>query len=184
MFIEIFQVLKHALVITGFVFSIMLVIEYINVQTQGIWQNKFSGSKWKQYLFAAFLGVIPGCLGAFTAVALYSHQLLSFGAIVTAMIATSGDEAFVMLAMFPKEAIILTISLFAIAIFAGYFVDKIPYTKKFTAKMVNNKLPLHDKPICNCFQKEGIINNFLRPSIYRIILSTVIIMLLIAVSAG
>jgi len=184
MIIEVYQVLKHALVITGFVFSIMLVIEYINVQTQGIWQNKLSDSKWKQYLFAAFLGVIPGCLGAFTAVALYSHQLISFGAIVTAMIATSGDEAFVMLAMFPKQAIILTILLFLIAIFAGYFIDKIPYTKKLTSKLIDNKLTLHDSPVCKCFQREGIINNLIKPSIYRIILSAVIIFLLIAVSSG
>ena len=32
---------------------------------------------------------------------MYSHRVLSLGAVVTAMIATSGDEAFVMLAMIP-----------------------------------------------------------------------------------
>ncbi len=55
---------RHALMITGFVFVMMLIIEYINVQTKGLWQNNLSESKWKQYFFAAILGAIPGCLGA------------------------------------------------------------------------------------------------------------------------
>ncbi|MEE8478733.1 MAG: putative manganese transporter, partial [Candidatus Neomarinimicrobiota bacterium] len=86
---DIFPILKQSLMITGFVFVMMLVIEYINVQTNGIWQDKLSGNPWKQYIFAALLGIIPGCLGAFTVVALFSHRLVSFGAIVTVMIATS-----------------------------------------------------------------------------------------------
>ena len=56
-------------------------------------------------MLGAFLGVIPGCLGAFAAVSLYSHRNLSFGALVAAMIATSGDEAFVMFSMFPLQVI-------------------------------------------------------------------------------
>ena len=100
---DIFNVLKQSIMITGFVFVMMLVIEYVNVQTNGIWQKNISGNRWKQYLLDAFLGAIPGCLGAFTAVALFSHRLISFGAIVTAMIATSGDEAFVIFAMFPQK---------------------------------------------------------------------------------
>ena len=117
-------ILKHAVMITGFVFVMMLVIEYINVQTKGLWQSLVSDNKWKQYLFAALLGAIPGCLGAFTVVALFSHRLLSFGALVTAMIATSGDEAFVMFAMFPGDAALITAIIFAIGIIAGYLTDK------------------------------------------------------------
>ncbi len=184
MIFEIFQVFKHAIVIAGFVFSMMLVIEYINVQTHGVWQNKLSTNSFKQYFFAAFLGIIPGCLGAFTSVALYSHQLISFGAIVTTMIATSGDEAFVMFAMFPKYAIILTLALLVISIFAGYVVDKIPYSKKLLFKMAENKLPLHEKPNCKCFQKESISDNFLKPSIYRLVLAIVFIAMILAVSFG
>ena len=100
------NVIRQAFMITGFVFVMMLVIEYINVQTKGLWHTRLLGIGWKQYIFAALLGVIPGCLGAFTAVSLFSHRLISFGAIVTAMIATSGDESFVMFAMFPQKALL------------------------------------------------------------------------------
>ena len=67
-------VLKHALMITSFVLIMMLLIEYINVQTRGSWQTALRKSQVGQYLLGAFLGVTPGCLGAFTAVSLYSHR--------------------------------------------------------------------------------------------------------------
>jgi len=181
---EIFSVFKHALMITGFVFVMMLVIEYVNVQTQGIWHDNISGSKWKQYLFAAFLGAIPGCLGAFTAVALFSHRLISFGAIVTAMIATSGDEAFIMFAMFPQQAALLTAAIFCIGILAGYITDKIPASKIITNKFSESSFPLHDEEKCQCFQKEKIVKSLLKPSIYRTILIIIVISLLVAVGTG
>jgi hypothetical protein len=183
-FIEILPVIKHAIMITGFVFVMMLVIEYMNVQTKGLWQNNISKSKWKQYLFAAFLGAIPGCLGAFTAVALYSHRLISFGAIVTAMIATSGDEAFVMLAMFPIEAIGLTLLVFIIGIGAGYLVDKIPFFAELGEKFSENSFPIHDEEKCECFNKGKIIENFIKPSIQRITIILIVFLFLIAVSSG
>ncbi len=57
------KILKHALMITSFVFIMMLLIEYINVQTRGKWQDSLKKSRWGQYLLGAVLGVIPGCLG-------------------------------------------------------------------------------------------------------------------------
>ena len=39
-------IFKHAVMITGFVFVMMLVIEYINVQTKGLWHNLVSDIKW------------------------------------------------------------------------------------------------------------------------------------------
>ena len=182
-FTEIFSVIKHALMITGFVFVMMLVIEYVNVQTKGVWQDNISQSRWKQYLFAALLGAIPGCLGAFTAVALYSHRLISFGAIVTAMIATSGDEAFVMLAMFPAEALGLTLLTFVVGIGAGYLADQIPFSAKLGEKFSENSFPLHKEEKCECFSKEIFIKDITKPSFYRIGLIAIVLLFLIAVSS-
>ena len=102
-----FKIFNHTLMITGFVFVMMLVIEYINIQTKGEWQQKLIRFKWGQYILAAFLGAIPGCLGAFAVVSLFSHRILSLGAVVAAMISTSGDESFVMFAMIPDKAFFL-----------------------------------------------------------------------------
>ncbi len=178
------QILLKSLMITGFVFIMMLVIEYINVQTNGIWQNKLTGSKWKQYVFAAFLGAIPGCLGAFTVVALFSHRLISFGALVAAMIATSGDEAFVMFALFPQKAFLLTILIFIIGIAAGYITDKIYKPRKLIARFAEHSFPLHKQETCNCFQRDNILPQILHPSTYRKLLLGSISLFLIALATG
>ena len=103
----IIEILEHSLLITAFVFIMMLLVEYLNVQTKGSWQNRLKESQYGQYLLGVILGAIPGCLGAFTVVSLYSHGVVSFGALVATMIATSGDEAYVMLSMFPLNAVIM-----------------------------------------------------------------------------
>ena len=83
---------KHALMITGFVFVMMLVIEYLNVLSRGVWQKSLRGGQWRQYLLAALLGVTSGCLGAFAVVSLYLHRVVSPGAVVAAMIATMKSQ--------------------------------------------------------------------------------------------
>ena len=182
--IDLLPILKQSVMITGFVFVMMLVIEYINVQTKGLWQNKLSGNRWKQYIFAALLGAIPGCLGAYTVVALFSHRLISFGGIVAAMIATSGDEAFLMLAMFPKTAILLTIIILIVGIIAGYLTDKFYVPKKMLGKSSENQLQLHPEEYCKCFEKDKFYTYILKPSIHRVILIIIITLLLIAVITG
>lgn len=181
---EILHVFKHAIVITGFVFVMMLVIEYINVQTKGIWQKNLSGNLWKTYFLAAALGALPGCLGAFTAVALFSHRLISFGAIVTTMIATSGDEAFVMFAMMPEKAIWLTVIIVVIGILAGYLTDKFYDASKILNLFSDKELPLHQEEKCDCFQKDKFLQFILKPSLPRLSMAVIIIFLVLGVVTG
>ena len=184
MITSIYPVLKQSLMITSFVFMMMVLIEYVNVQTRGIWQSKISSNKWKQYIFAAFLGSTPGCLGAFTAVALYSHRLISFGAIVATMIATSGDEAYVMFAMFPEKAALVTVIIFFVGILAGYISDKIPFFVNISNQFTENAFPLHGEEKCNCFPKNEIIKSLMKPSIYRLIISIIVFAILILLITG
>ncbi len=170
--------------ITGFVFVMMLLIEYINVQTKGLWQKSLTKNKWRQYLIAGILGAIPGCLGAFTMVAMYSHRLVSFGALVTTMIATSGDEAFVMFAMFPKKALLLTLIILVVGILAGYITDRIYKPKKALEKLTSHKLPLHDEPECKCFEKDKIWINIFSPSKYRLTIAIIILVLIVGLVTG
>ncbi|HID25140.1 MAG TPA: selenocysteine protein [Thermoplasmata archaeon] len=103
----------------------MLLVDYFNVLTKGKMKNAVRGGKTRQYIVASFLGATPGCLGAFMNVSLYVHGLLTFGAIVGGMIATSGDEAFVMLTMFPREALLLFTLLFILGVVGGWLADKV-----------------------------------------------------------
>lgn len=180
----IYKTLLHAIMITGFVFVMMLVIEYINVQSKGLWQKILTKNKWNQYVIAGLLGAIPGCLGAFTMVAMFSHRLVSFGALVTTMIATSGDEAFVMFAMFPQKAILLTVIILVVGIFAGYITDKLYKPTKALEQISTHKLPLHDEPECKCFEKDKIWVNLFHPSFHRLTIGIIILLLIIGISTG
>jgi hypothetical protein len=154
------HVIEHAIMITGFVFVMMLVIEFVNVQTQVFGKKSFLQKGWNQYIFAGILGIIPGCLGAFSAVGLFSHGILSFGALVTTMIATSGDEAFLMLAMFPGKAAFLFVLLLIIGVFSGKAVDKFLPSKFQTKKFADQKLPIHEGEKCLCFSGKDFLKNF------------------------
>lgn len=129
--IELFlEVLKNSFLITGLVIIMMLMIEFLNVKSHGKIFEKLKCSSVKQVVTAACLGLIPGCVGGFAVVSLYTHKLLSFGALIAMMICSSGDEAFVMLAMIPETALIMFGVLFVIAIISGVVVDKVMQKKK------------------------------------------------------
>lgn len=181
---EIAHNIKHASMITGFVFLMMMAIEYINVQSKGKWQKVLQGSAWKQLFFSAFLGAIPGCLGAFTVVSFFSHRMVSLGSVVAAMIATSGDEAFVMLSLFPKETLWLSMLLLIIGIVAGFLTDKFYKSNKILINLAENKFPLHEDDDCHCFQKKEIVHQLLHPTVYRVLLFVIVILLLITISTG
>jgi hypothetical protein len=181
---EVYKIFLKSVMISGFVFIMMVLIEYINVQSKGVWQKYLISNRWKQYLIAGVLGALPGCLGAFTMVTLFSHQLVSFGALVTTMIATSGDEAFVMFAMFPVQAAILTAILLVVGILAGYLTDKFYHPKRLLDKISGHNLKLHDEEQCVCFQKNIFWSNLLHPSPHRLSVAIGIIALMIGLATG
>jgi hypothetical protein len=117
------RLLLESSMITGFVAAMMLLIEYVHVVSQGKWSNWLARGRMGQYVLVSLLGAMPGCLGAFTVVSMYAHGVVSLGAVVAAMLATSGDEAFVMFAMIPRTALLLTIGLFVLAVLTGMTVD-------------------------------------------------------------
>ena len=119
------DILRNSVLITGLVVIMMMMIESLNIESKGLVFKGLRRTKFGQVIVAALLGSVPGCMGGFAAVSLYTHRMFSFGALVAMMIASSGDEAFVMLAMIPEQALIIFALLFVIAIAAGVAVDKI-----------------------------------------------------------
>jgi len=110
--------------ISFFVFVMMLILDYFNVFTKGNINNIIKGRKERQYLISSFLGSTPGCLGAFLNVSFYVHGLISFGALVGGMIATSGDEAFVMLLYFQNKHCYYLLYFLYLALFWVGFLTK------------------------------------------------------------
>jgi len=133
----------------------MILVEYINVLTKGSWLVRHTRSNWSQFLVAALLGLTPGCLGAFLAVSLHVHRELSLGAIVTCMIASSGDEAFVMLALFPAQAALLMLGLAAVGILAGIATDFVFRQPGLFGE--RHEFELHQPGECRCFERIQIL---------------------------
>ena len=115
--------LRGAVLISGLVVVMMMLVECLNAWSGGRAFTGLKRSRFGQVLLSAFLGVIPGCMGGFASVSLYTHGMISFGALVAMMIASSGDEAFAMLAMFPGKALLIFGILFVLAVAAGLVVD-------------------------------------------------------------
>lgn len=117
------DVFKNAVLITGLVVIMMMMIECFNVWSKGRFVGAFKGKGFWQICLSAFLGAVPGCMGGFAVVSMYTHGMVSFGALVAMMIATSGDESFVMLAMMPDKAWWIMLALFVLAIIVGVIID-------------------------------------------------------------
>ena len=121
----IIDIIRNSILITGLVVVMMMMIESLNIESKGLFFKGLRKTKVGQVVIAALLGSVPGCMGGFATVSLYTHRMFSFGALVAMMIASSGDEAFVMLAMILEQALILFVILFIIAIAVGIVTDLI-----------------------------------------------------------
>jgi hypothetical protein len=180
----IFSVLHTTIMITGFVWLMMLIVEYLNVLTRGTWQRSFGAHRWTQYLLAVILGGTPGCLGAFAIVAMFSHRVVSLGALVAAMIATSGDEAFIMFAIIPKKAFLLTALLMFIGFLFGWLTDII-FGKRVAGLLGEcNELEIHEFETCECFPGRDIIRQWEEVSLARGVLVGGLVLFIFAVATG
>jgi len=162
----------------------MLLIEYFNILTKGSWQYRLRDSYWGQYIFAALMGAIPGCLGAFTIVSLYSHRIVTIGAVVTTMIATSGDEAFVMLAMMPHKFLMISAVLVVVSLVAGWLTDLILKGQRTQKNAGCEGFELHSEDECKCFSPKEIIPQLKSCSLARGTLCIILIVLLVFMALG
>ncbi len=119
------DILRNSILITGLVTVMMMMIESVNIESRGLVFKGLKNTRIGQVVIAALLGSVPGCMGGFATVSLYTHGLFSFGALIAMMIASSGDEAFMMLAMIPDKALIIFMVLFVVAVVSGVLADQI-----------------------------------------------------------
>jgi hypothetical protein len=178
------QVLKQTLTITTFVFVMMLWVDYINVLTRGKLSRFLNPLSNRQYVVSSLLGATPGCLGAFMNVSFYMHGLLSFGALVSGMIATSGDEAFVMIALFPGKTLLLAGILFVLGIASGKLVDRMGGRLGFLPGPRCLLTVLHEAGECGCFDPREALRAWKKISAMRLILVLLVGASLISILTG
>ena len=185
-FLDLFlDVLRNSVLITGLVIIMMLMIEYVNIHSQGKWFSKLHKNRFGQVVLGAGLGIIPGCMGGFAAVSMYSHKLLSFGALIAMMIASSGDEAFIMFAMIPKQALLLMGILFVVAVLVGWLVDKFSKPNKTQLEGCDEGYQIHEEDHHNDHQPEkSSLRNLKHASAERIALLLGVILFIVVLTFG
>ncbi|MCD6248613.1 MAG: arsenic efflux protein [Hadesarchaea archaeon] len=177
------EVLTETIKIIAMVFVLMVVIEDIEFRTERKISSWMVGGRLRQYFLSSFLGATPGCVGAFTSVSFYVHGPFSLGAITAAMVATSGDEAFVMLAKFPTVALCLFGLLFALGVVSGALMDVV--AKKFGIEkcescVMEERAEEQKKIGKRHFLEERIIRHVVRKHIPRLFLWVFFTLLAIA----
>lgn len=177
-------ILQQTLIITTLVIGMMMVIEFINVRTGGLWTKKLQTKPWIQILFAIIMGFIPGCLGTYTVVSLYVHRVVNFPALMAALITTTGDEAFFMFSLFPEKALMINLILIVLSIIVASTLQ-ITMKKKFIG--LHDKemsFPIHENESCSHHHHHNIKSNIKNISFVRALLITLSLGVLILVLSG
>jgi len=79
-------------------------------------------TRW-QSAIAAFLGALPGCGGAIIVVTQYTRGYASFGALVSVLVATMGDAAFLLIAREPLTGLLVMAIGLVVGTASGMLVD-------------------------------------------------------------
>ncbi len=185
-----FSSFKESVEITTIIFVLMVVVELLVLRFKtGI--KRYLNKRFYSYVISSFFGIIPGCVGTFAMDSMYMIGLLSFGGIIAVMIATSGDEAFLLLSMaFTGKisiatVVILTAVLFVLGIIAGIIAD---FIKKKTKMRFCKKCSIeyHKKEEFHIrhFVKEHIWNHIIKKHIWQIFLWVFAALFIIELTEG
>lgn len=135
-------VIGTTLTVTGLVILMMSLIELINVSSSGKLMGKLRKHPLAQLLTACLLGAIPGCAGGFAVVSMFTHNMISFGALMGGMVTTFGDEAFFLFAQSPKWGLILTGILFGLGLVIGLAFDL--FSKRWKLALEPHEFEIHE----------------------------------------
>ncbi len=169
--------------ITIIIFFLMVIVEFLEIKYNEKLKRNFKNNNLVQYLLASFMGIIPGCVATFAVDSLYMSGLVGFGAINAVMIATSGDEAFVMLSYaFDKgysvslnTVLLLFAILFVLGIIGGFLADL--YKRVFKLKLCEKCVIIHredhkigENPDFKHFLKDHIWKHIIKKHLVKLFL--------------
>ncbi|MGQ9706214.1 MAG: putative manganese transporter [bacterium] len=110
-------------IITFFIFTMLTIIEAFGVATRGGCYEWFKKNTNITRLILPAIATAPGCHGEFLISSLYIHGLIGFATTVGGLISATGDEAFIMIVLFPKKALLLFLILFIIGVITPYLIS-------------------------------------------------------------
>ncbi len=176
-----FSSLIETIKISAIILVLMIVVEYIEIIFSDKIKNFFSKNKFSQISLASLFGIFPGCIGTFVVDSFYMSGIIGFGAINSVLIATSGDEAFVLIGMALNKDSAITFStlailfgtLFFLGIIGGYLA--LYYKKIFKLKLCKKCIIIHEddiktKPDLKHFLSEHVWKHIIKKHILRLVL--------------
>lgn len=168
-----FECFEHALEITGIIFLMMIVVDALGIYMHGKFGSIIRGKGKRQYILASFIGAIPGCFGAYTNVSFYMGGILSLGAVTAGMISATGESAFVMLALFPKVALLMMAILIVAGMLLGPLADRLLRLFRMKTHEGCEHEEVHEEKNCFSFAhyvREHIVGHILKHHIWKIFL--------------
>jgi len=178
------EVIRNTLMITGFVLAMMMLLEYFTILTKGKWSIPFERSEWLQIILATILGAIPGCLGLYTVVSLYIHRTFRFAALISATIASLGDESYILISTSPLTAVKLYIILITFAILVGFLVSFFAKNKTLISHLHSHREFHEHEEMCFGFKWSIIVPQLKNITFYRAILMGGIVLFIVALLSG
>lgn len=180
---QISEIITSTVGITCLVMVMMLLIEFVNVSSSGHLLEKLRNRPFLQIVVASILGLIPGCIGGFTIVSLYTHRVLSFGALVAGMISTFGDSAFLLFAISPKTTLPLLGGMLVVALLGG-FLTHLVFKKRTFYSDDTHTLKVHEEHTHEHGHAQLSFSNIKKISFARAILIFGLVFYLVALGTG
>jgi len=164
------EIFLETIKIISIVAVLMTVVEWLEIKFKDKIEKFLTKNIKTQIIGASLLGVIPGCVDAFLVVSLYCHGLVGFGALVAVMLSTAGDEAFVMLTLIPKTALLIFLICAFLGIIGGFLAEGIGQKLKFKRAKICPIEIHHDEFNVKHFLKEHVLDHIFKTHIPRLFL--------------
>ncbi|MCW4021207.1 MAG: arsenic efflux protein [Candidatus Bathyarchaeota archaeon] len=146
---------------------LMIIIEFLELKFQNRIRGLVTKRPINQYIVASVLGSVPGCIDAFFIVSLYVHGLVGFGSLAAVMLATAGDDAFMMLTVIPDKALLIFAVCAFLGIVGGFLADKIASTTSLKTHQPCT-IEVHEEDFHTAhFFREHVYNHVLKRHIPR-----------------
>ncbi len=178
------DVVVQTVLITFFVLSMLVLLEYVNVRTSGRSNDFVSRHPRWQVVIATMMGLVPGCVGSYAAVSLYTHNVIGLGALVANLIATTGEDGWMMIGLMPGKAFLIFGILLVLSLAAGYAVDLFSHHSNKCGQETHFVLhPSHDI-VRHSVLHGKLSDNFANISSHRIILIASVTLFIVLVACG
>jgi hypothetical protein len=124
------------LAVTVFVAAMVLLFSWLQYISAGRFVDIIRANTSWQPVFGALMGITPGCGGAIVMMPMYARGYVTYGTVISTLIATLGDAAFVLIGAavtdpsFIAPVVAVHLISFVVGISWGYFVDIMKITPR------------------------------------------------------